>query len=75
MNLQQLREFPSAVYECDRKQAFRPTVSLSISNEDAIFCKFRTPRNNGRDESRVERVRSLGGSAGYRYGSDSDRMK
>ena len=64
MDLEQLSELPGTVYESNRQQAFRPTVLLSISNKERIFREFSTPGNNGRDESGVEGVRRLGGSAG-----------
>ena len=62
MNLKQLGKLPSTVHENNCKQALRPTIPLSIGNEERVLCKFSAPRDDGCNESRMEGVRCLGSS-------------
>jgi len=64
MNLKELGKLPSTVHENNCKQALRSTIPLSIGNEENVLCKFSAPRDDGRDESRMEWVRCFGTSPG-----------
>jgi len=74
MNLKQLGKLPSTVHENNCQQALRSTIPLSISSEERVLCKFSAPRDDGRDESRMERVRCLGPSPGGTDVSGTDQI-